>query len=46
MIQTILIAAIILGAFFLQRKYYVEHWRDDLEVRVKFMNAEISELGE
>ena len=46
MIQTILIAAIILGAFFLQRKYYVDHWQDDLEVRVKFMNAEIPELGE
>ena len=43
MIQTILIALIILGAYFFERKLYEAHWKENLEVRVSFLNSEITE---
>lgn len=43
MIQTILIGVIILAAFLLQRRFYVKYWQDDLDVNVKFLNAEVPE---
>ncbi|MBP5281103.1 MAG: DUF58 domain-containing protein [Lachnospiraceae bacterium] len=43
MIQTILIGVVVLVAFLLQRKYYVAHWKEDLDVKVKFMEAELPE---
>lgn len=46
MIQTLLIALIAVIAFLAQRRYYVSHWREDLDVRVKFLNAEILEKEE
>ncbi|MBO7339537.1 MAG: DUF58 domain-containing protein, partial [Lachnospiraceae bacterium] len=45
MIQTILIAVIMVIAVILQRKHYIAHWLDSLEVRVKFCEAEVPELG-
>lgn len=46
MIQTLLIAAIILAAFWLERKYYIDNWQDDLDVHLKFLYSEIPEHGE
>lgn len=43
MIQTLLIAAILLGAYLLQRKKYVESWQDELEVSVRFQVPELPE---
>ncbi|MBO4749805.1 MAG: DUF58 domain-containing protein [Lachnospiraceae bacterium] len=45
MIQTIVIAVIMIIALFLQRKYYIDHWLDSLEIRLKFMQAEIPEYN-
>ncbi len=46
MIQTILIAVLILGAYYIQRKYYQMHWNENLDVTVKFLNSEIVERQE
>ena len=43
MIQTILISVIVVVAFILQRQFYIANWKEDLDVRVKFMNAELPE---
>lgn len=46
MITTLLIAAIVLFAFWYQRKYYIDHWQEELDVNVKFQVPEIAEHGE
>lgn len=43
MIQVILISAVILVLFFLQRKYYEDNWDEELHVGVSFLTAEIPE---
>ena len=43
MIQTILLALVILAAFLLQRKYFIDHWKEDLSVQIKFSQAELPE---
>ena len=45
MIQTVIIAVIMLIAVLVQRKYYIAHWLDSLEVRVKFCEAEVPEYS-
>ena len=45
MIQTFLIAAIVIAAMILQRKYYIDNWLEELEVHVNFLEAEIPEHG-
>ena len=43
MIQTILLALVILATFLLQRKYFIDHWKEDLSVQIKFSQAELPE---
>lgn len=43
MIQILLIALVVFLLYFLQRKYYMSEWIEDMDVTVSFLNAEITE---